>query len=136
MQLPKPFTMESKLYFPVSKRPLYYQDNGKYVSSPTHEALVRDDDGTKLGICGKDYAVLNNSELFPAIEFALAENVEKSILEGVTIKESISYGGRFCMKEYIFPALAGNVDKTDKPIVFRTIVTTVRTINKIEPLKK
>ncbi len=123
MQLPAPFTMDSKLYFPVSKRDLYYKDeNDKFVSSPTHKVLVRDDNGTQLDVCGKDYTILPNEELFPAIEFALSENVEGSILDGIKIKESLSYAGRFCMKEYIFPNLAGNVDKTDKPIVFRTIV--------------
>lgn len=117
------FNPDSKLYFPVSKRSVYYpDDNQKMVPSPTHAALVRDDDGTQLEIVGKDYAILHNTDLYPAIETSLLENIDPKFLEGLVTKESMSYGGRFCMKEYVFRNIGLTVDKPDKPILFRTIV--------------
>ncbi len=125
VELPSPFPQESVLYFTAVERDLYWNDlkRGMFNAVDTHKCLLRSDEGTpvQLAIVGHGYQVVQNKDLFRHIEDQFIQSFSPEEIEGVRVRDSMSYSGRACLREYQFP----NV-RCDSPgvsdIAFRTIV--------------
>lgn len=126
------FPQESSLYFPVYEVPLAMCGNKNFHRLDGYKALARaDEDGKPIGLAvvGENYKVVQNKDLFQAIEheFEAAigdfrlDGVVPDPLEGVKVYDKMSYNGAICLREYIFPNMRCRInDKSD--IAFRTIV--------------
>ncbi len=116
------------IYFPVLERPLYWQakrgphGERNLYPSPDHKQLVRSDNGTPipLAVVGHNYKVLQNEELFEAIEQNILDTLPPEKLVNVTVKDRMSYNGAMCMREYIFNDITAKVAGNN--IAFRAIV--------------
>jgi hypothetical protein len=109
-----PFPQESKLYFPVVERSNAWLDKmGKPHVIGKHKSLIRQDEDGKpqfLANVGKDYKTISNSELFPYIEEQLNQTLPRHVLKDVKVTDSMSYNGRDCWREYVFPNLRTDID--------------------------
>lgn len=68
-ELKKPATaaevmIEANMNFTVEKRPIFFQNKGKFLSVPDEFANVRTDTNTALGVVGKRYEIVQNSDAF------------------------------------------------------------------------
>lgn len=104
-----PFPQESKLYFRVVERPIGWlnQRSNEYTQIEKQKALIRAyaGGGTWLATVGENYKLVENCELFPHVEEHMTRVIKREYLEGVKTRESMSYLGRDCYREYIFPNL-------------------------------
>lgn len=120
---PSPFPEGSKLYFPVVQKRLFYRHDNTRKPVATHKLLARktDDSVTPLSIVGIAYKVIRNDELFPHVEQRMRERLDPHLLRGVQVSEQMSYHGRDCYREYVFPNLRCNVQGSGD-VAFRLII--------------
>lgn len=127
-----PFPKHSGLYFNVQEGPVAFHHPQGTKGYDDYKVLYRYDDKVPvpLAVVGKNYKVVQNEELFRAIEhefiggFASWEMMHPSDvhpLEGVRVSDKMSYNGAMCLREYVFPNMRCRInDKSE--IAFRTIV--------------
>ncbi len=131
------FPQESELYFTAVERDLYwrrdvkvYDVNREFSVVPTHKMLLRRlDDSTQiadrmvqLAIVGSGYQLVQNQALFQSIEEQFMRAFDANELADVRVKDSMSYGGRVCLREYQFPNVRCDIGGGVSDIAFRTIV--------------
>lgn len=122
-----PFPQASKLYFDVAQKPLYYVDPncaiGSHATLASHKLIVRKDDKAlkPLAVVGHGYKVIPNSELFPYVEQRMIERLGPSVLRDVQVTEDMSYGGRDCYRNYVFPSVRCDVPGGGD-VAFRLII--------------
>lgn len=116
--------LHSPLMFTAYERPLWYEGRtGNRFNNTKHKALIRmkDDAPVCLNVVRDTYKVVQNDELFDAIHEGLRSGVTSSELRTAKIKDSISYGGALCFREYVFPDISFASPERDK-IAFRVII--------------
>ena len=118
------FSDESPLYFRVYERPVFFGGKTKQYTLPDHKAIVRIVDEKKpicIGLVGKNYKVIRNQELCQEVERTLVETLTDAELRGVQTKDSMSYHGGMCFRQYMFPAITTSVG--DRSVAnFRIII--------------
>lgn len=122
MNLQHVFPQESMLYFEAEEQRLFRQcEHMEPVS--THKALARTDTGDQLAIVGNNYKIVQNKELFQTIEEQFTAAFKSDELKGVRVNDKMSYNGRECIREYIFPNAKCPIQaRTSSEIAFRTVV--------------
>ncbi|NJL54618.1 DUF932 domain-containing protein [bacterium] len=115
------------MYFPVVEYPLFIKSrrNDSLLNVPSHKALVRSlDNGAPhvLSVVGAGYNVVQNKELFTAIEGQILHALSYRVLEGVAVSDRMSYRGRDCFRDYIFPNVKVEVDNRNHPVALRMLV--------------
>ncbi len=125
---PSPFPQESELYFTAVERPLQWLDkNDGARAIDTHKVLVRPlvyGDAVvpqQLAVVGEGYNLVQNQDLYQSIEDQFMSMFSSQELEGVRVNDSMSYGGRICLREYQFPNVRCDLGGVSD-IAFRTIV--------------
>lgn len=130
-QTPEAFSNESELYFDVWERPCYFSGQvgvhsklNKFYEDPNHKHIVRmwNDKPISIGMVGKNYKLLKNRDLFTGIEDTFMESLTKEELNGVSRRDSISYMGGTCIRDYIFPNIRADINSRQSDIAFRAIV--------------
>ena len=96
------------IYFPVKLVSVKAELDGEYLPSD-FRAVVRMDTHEVLGIHSADYKLVTNHEAFDAFDNALSRSVLD--LDGMIIKDELSYGGARTIRTYIFPNHAVNIGK-------------------------
>tara|TARA_R110000796_G_scaffold229737_1_gene347206 strand:- start:50 stop:952 length:903 start_codon:yes stop_codon:yes gene_type:complete len=125
-----PFNQESELYFDTYERPIYFGGYSKanelpeYYQDPEHKAIVRMLDGKpkQIGLVGKNYKVLPMKDICLQVEDTFMDTMSNQELASVTTKDSISYHGGLCHREYIFPNINTDIGSSKSDIAFRTII--------------
>jgi len=121
------FSPDSRLYFDVWERPAYFNGgSGEYYHDPKHKHIVRLNEEAQtpisIGLVGHTYKLLKNRELYEGIEDTFMETLTAEELHGVTRRDSISYNGGTCIRDYIFPAVRADITSKRSDIAFRVIV--------------
>lgn len=115
----------SSILFPVVERSVGWRSkDGDYHDHKGHKALLRsvNGQGHVLNVVNSTYKLVNNRELFTAIESTIIDIVPSAKLDGVKIKDHVSYNGRVCFREYVFPGIVCDIG-AKSPLGFRTIVS-------------
>lgn len=119
------FPQDSTLYFPVVERKLAWEDRrGNHHRVDNHKALIRVNDAgnpQQLAIVGDKYRIVKNNELFPYIESSMQQAFEPHLLRDVSVRDSMSYGGRDCYREYVFNNMRCDIDGGGN-VAFRLII--------------
>tara|TARA_R110000787_G_scaffold2077_1_gene8522 strand:+ start:450 stop:1358 length:909 start_codon:yes stop_codon:yes gene_type:complete len=122
----KHFDDDSELYFDTWERPAFFQGNdiGNYYGDSNHKHIVRMYNGApkSLGIVGKNYKMLHNKELCQSIEQQFVESMSNDQLEGVQVKDNISYYGATSIRQYIFPNITADIGSDRSNVALRTII--------------
>jgi len=121
------FPQESELYFTAVERPLAWQhkDGVSHFPVGTHKMLLRADAQRipiQLAVVGQGYQVVQNQDLFQSIEEQFMRAFSSQELTSVRVNDSMSYGGRVCLREYQFPNVRCDIGGGVSEIAFRTIV--------------
>jgi hypothetical protein len=114
----------SPIMFTAYERPLFYDGkNGDRYSNTGHKALVRMNDSGPvcLNVVKNTYKVVQNVELFDAIDEGLRAGLGSDYRSAATVNDKISYNGTQCFREYIFPDIKVESPERDT-IAFRIIV--------------
>jgi len=126
---PLAFNDDSILYFDVWKRPVFFAGNlcsesTKYYEDRSHKHIVRlvNKEPTSLGIVGTGYHVVHNKEICESIEDTFMETLTDEQLEGVIRRDSTSYNGGTCVREYIFKNITADIGSGRSTVGFRVIV--------------
>jgi len=72
-------------------------------------AVVRDDNGANLGIVGARYGIAENGPIYQMMVEGAEKALPRHALNGVTLKESSSYGGQFTRIELLFDGLGADI---------------------------
>ncbi len=118
----------SVLDFEVEERRLFYGEEvsthleGQKQYIDRHKALVRNDTDEPLAIVGMGYKTVQNSVLFPAIDDQIYKTLTNNELEGINVTDSVSYGGRVCIRDIQFPNMRREIGNSD--VAFRIIAKT------------
>lgn len=75
-------------------------------ASDTHKVIVRTDTDEIVGVVGGKYRLLTNLEFFSTIEETMRDAIPDDMWDGVQVRDSLSRGGSFARREYVFPAYA------------------------------
>jgi hypothetical protein len=122
----KYFDDDSELYFDTWERPAFFQgrDIGTYYGDSDHKHIVRlwNDAPKSLGVVGKNYKKLDNKELCQSIEQEFVGSLTHEQLEGVQVRDSVSYYGATSIRQYIFPNITADIGSRHSNVAFRTIV--------------
>jgi len=73
-----------------------------------------------LAVVGTNYKVLQNRELFEAVEENIIATLPYEKIANVTVTDSMSYDGAMCMREYVFNDITAELPQGD--VAFRAIV--------------
>jgi len=115
----------SPIMFKAYERPLFYTGSNQdhQYHNTGHKALCRvlDDKPVCLNVVRDTYKVVQNMELFDAVERGLRSGVSETELRTARIRDKVSYNGAQCFREYIFPDIAVPSPERDT-IAFRVIV--------------
>jgi len=107
VELPSPFPQDSELYFTAVERDMAWAGRAanSWHCNSTHKQLLRAYDGQpiELAVVGKGWQLVQNQELFQAVEDQFLALFTTDELKGVIVRDMMSYAGRVCMREYIFP---------------------------------
>jgi len=112
----------SPILFNVWERPLEYRGKGGDVFQNTgHKGLIRmvDDKPVCLNVVKDTYKVVQNAELFDTIDSGLFRSLGTQAHDAQVI-DQISYQGKTCMRQYIFPNISVDSPERDH-ITFRII---------------
>lgn len=119
---------ESPLYFHAAERPLYWRDRfGGYHESPDHKQIVRTSDNgpLPLAVVSKSYKVLQNADLFNALDAEIIDKIPHDKLQNVVIKDSLSYDGALSVREMIFEDMRTHIEGRgghNTSVAFRAII--------------
>ncbi len=122
-----PFPQESELYFTAVERDLCWKhkDGVSHFPVPTHKMLLRADAQRvpiPLAVVGKGWGLVQNEALFQSVEAQFQHAFTTDELEGVRVVDSMSYGGRVCLRQYIFPNVRCTQQLGVSDVSFRTIL--------------
>ncbi len=113
----------SPIMFTAYERPLWYEGKtGTRYNANTHKALVRmnGDTPSVLNVVNSTYKVIQNAELFRAVEEGLRSTLGREASNAHVI-DNVAHGGRLCYRQYVFHELkVGSPEQHD--ILFRAIV--------------
>jgi hypothetical protein len=114
----KYFDDDSELYFDTWERPAYFKGKNEYYEDYQHKHIVREYNGApkSLGIVGKNYKMLHNKEK------QFVESMSYEQLEGVEVKDNISYYGATSIRQYIFPNITADIGTNESRVMLRTII--------------
>ena len=123
MSYPNPFPQDSELYFRVVERPIgwFNERTKEHVRITKQKALVRAAAGGGMWLAnvGENYKLIENRDLFPHVEQHITHVIKPEHVAGVTVRDSMSYGGRDCYREYLFK----NLTIPNKPdVAFKLMV--------------
>lgn len=120
-----PFPRQSPLYFPVSARAVSVADaNGLPTRSEAYQAIVRDDNGSVLGIHTRAYKLVPNEPLYRGFDEALRRSGID--LSGLIVEDHVNYGGKRVIRDYRFPTV------TTEPCVGDIVQLKVSVINSFD----
>jgi hypothetical protein len=76
-----------------------------------------------LAIVGSDYKLVQNRDLFAAVESTMCNEMLAEHLAGVQVTDRVASWGRICYRQYIFPNIKCRLERNVKSeIAFRLIV--------------
>lgn len=119
-----PFPQDSSLYFKAYEVPLAMVGKSNFHAIQDHKAIARADENFQpilLGIVGSNYKVIQNKELFSAIEDQFMQSMTNEQLQGVKVVDQMSYNGAMCFRQYIFPKINAEVNSRSN-VAFRTVI--------------
>ena len=124
---PAAFSSDSDIYFDVWERPAYFKGRDRtdlFYEDPHHKHIVRmyNSEPISVGLVGKNYKLLRNRDLCEGIEDTFTKSLTKEELDGVTRRDSVSYMGGTCIRDYIFPNIRADIGRSKSDIGFRAIV--------------
>jgi len=119
-----PFQSESELYFETWERPVFFKGKNDMHEMPDHKAIVRmwEDEPKQIGLVGKNYKVLPMKDICQQVEQTFLETMTEKELSDVRTKDSTSYYGGLCHREYIFPSINTDIGSSKSSVAFRTII--------------
>ena len=110
--------------FTVAERPLFIV-NGKTdlpARVPEFKALYRTDTGQVLSVVKNSYRVIQNEEVFDAVEQNVVQALGRSSLANAIIEDDIAKDGLLSMRSWIFPDVRIRSTETSKSdIAFRIV---------------
>ncbi len=91
--------------FTVAERPLFMVDSKTNLPArvPEYKALYRTDTGQVLSVVKNSYRVIQNEEVFDAVEQNVLQALEYSSLANAKIEDDIAKDGLLSMRSWIFP---------------------------------
>lgn len=89
-------------------------DIGVLQGVPDFKAMVREDNGAVLGVVGNDYQIVQTQDIVTAHENAIERAFPADMLRNVTTKDSISRGGAFTKREYVFPECVAKISESPR----------------------
>ena len=79
---------------------------------PRKCALVRNDNDAVLGIVGKKFGIIQNNDLFPAIDAEVFSSLPAEAKENAVISDSVAFNGSVCYRHYKFPTIKPDEGQT------------------------
>lgn len=112
--------------FDVYERPVGFinRKTENLVPIDGYKALVKADEAKQpktLAIVKNSYKVVQNTELFPAVNELINNNLREDQTKDIRITDRSAYDGGICYREYIFPNMQV-LGRHNKPIAFRIII--------------
>ena len=91
--------------FTVAERPLFMVDSKTDLPArvPEYKALYRTDTGQVLSVVKNSYRVIQNEEIFDAVEQNVLQALGYSSLANAKIEDDIAKDGLLSMRSWIFP---------------------------------
>ena len=122
-----PFPQDSKLYFEVYERPVYFKGGqGQMYPDNDYKALIRvmpeNNYPKRIGMVKKSYHVLHMEPLCKSIENNFLECMDVEEISDVQVVDQMSYYGGMMFRQYIFPHISTDLGDGKSTIAFRTIV--------------
>lgn len=87
---------------------LYHEQPGYLSPYDDYKIIARQDDRVPLAIIGSGYKVIQNTELFPAIDKLITQHFPMEY----NIHDAVSYGGGLCVRQYIGTSTSWINDRT------------------------
>lgn len=115
---------QSPLLFTAYERPLWYEGKkGDKFDNTNHKALVRmiNDKPVCLNVVRNTYKVVQNAELFDAINEGINAGLGKDANHNADVIDKVSYNGTQCFREYRFRDIQVRSPEQDD-IAFRIII--------------
>jgi len=94
--------LQSDAIFGIKECPVYYHDGVGFHENKQFKQITRHyspEHSIPLGLVGKGFAAVENSEFFGAVEDAIRDRMD---ISDVTIRDDIAYGGARCRRTYTF----------------------------------
>ena len=126
MNLPALQMQHDATDYTVAEQPLAYLTPSSGFSGlvPQYKALVREDTGDVLSVVGKDYKVLQNSQVFGRMESMICNSLQVSDLAEMEVVAKTSRNGEVAFKEWKFPTIGvPSTEESKSDIAFRIIGT-------------
>lgn len=114
----------SPLMFKAYERPLWYEgQTGTKYDNTKHKALVRmgDNGPVCLNVVNNSYKVVQNQELFEAIDNGMHKVLTSKEISNAEIVDNMSFGGAKCFRKYVFKNIAVESPERDT-ICFQIII--------------
>ena len=111
-------TQEASIDFQVAQRPVMVEG----VRQPLYKGLVRKDTGECFSVVRDTYRVIQNRDMIKSVEANIKSAVGAKEAKNVEVTDRLSGGGRFSMREWVFPGITAPSTKGSKSdIAFRVI---------------
>ena len=96
--------------FTVAERPLFMVDYKTHLPAkvPEYKALYRTDTGQVLSVVKNSYRVIQNEEVFDAVEQNVVQALGHSRLANAKIEDDIAKYGLLSMRSWVFPDIRGS----------------------------
>ena len=110
--------------FTVAERPLFMVDGKTDLPArvPEYKALYRTDTGQVLSVVKNSYRVIQNEEVFDAVEQNVVQALGHSRLVNAKIEDDIAKYGLLSMRSWVFPDIRVRSTTTSKSdIAFRIV---------------
>ena len=110
--------------FTVAERPLFMVDSRADLVAevPEFKALYRTDTGQVLSVVKNSYRVIQNEEVFDAVEQNVVQALGHSRLANAKIEDDIAKDGLLSMRSWVFPDIRVRSTTTSKSdIAFRIV---------------
>jgi len=94
--------LESEAIFGIKECPVYFHDGAVFAKNDQFKQIVRkvsSEHSIPLGLVGKGFAAVENSEFFGAVEEAIRDRMD---ISGVTVRDNVAYDGARCRRTYTF----------------------------------
>lgn len=120
----------SAIMFHAEEKDLYWRGGEpgpkgpSVIESPTHKVLCRKQGNAynQLAVVGRGYKIVQNAELFDAINKQFARVLSERDVEGMTVHDTAAYNGRDCIREYRFPSMKCAPIGDVSDVAFRAVV--------------
>ena len=110
--------------FTVAERPLFMVDSKTDLPArvPEYKALYRTDTGQVLSVVKISYRVIQNEEVFDAVEQNVVQALGHSSLANAKIEDDIAKDGLLSMRSWIFPDVrVRSIGASKSDIAFRIV---------------